>query len=322
MKRLQNSATRISLAAFAFVCIIGLSLISSPSGYAAPSWQGGCDVALYEGDIDCADPPPGGEVLGPSGLFLRELDLPEGQSDSAAYSICGSVDISGMATVSTTLNSGGWGSSASFVYGGFETRCETNWWNPPCQDENEYYFDGNPLWKASFLLQVNGGYSAAQVYFADCEQEATPTPTPTQTNTPTPTGTPAPTSTPTPSPTPWIFVSYGYYDPYYSNLDCGDPVAYAAPFASALSSTLGYIQSLDTAITNTIPVSVVLTNNPISYATGFVYVMADVTWLQLLFGWFALAFGSIIFIFVVRFIISMWGIIERIIALIKLIPFV
>jgi len=95
------------------------------------------------------------------------------------------------------------------------------------------------------------------------------------------------------------------------------------PTFALISTTLGYMDAITSSvsITTTLPVSLTISeSNPLSLARGFAFILSDVTWLQILFGWFTTALLIIIFITMARLVVSIWGIVERIISLIKLIP--
>lgn len=127
----------------------------------------------------------------------------------------------------------------------------------------------------------------------------------------------APTATPVCiAPTAWIVATP-------PSQACGDPSEILAPAACALEDTRNGIDSISTSIsTTTLPISVTMSSNPVAVAKGLIYSLASITWLQILFGWFLVAFMSILVIMAVRFVASMWGIVDRIIALIKTIPFI
>lgn len=324
---------------------LGFMLSTSPSlaaPRAGPLYQSSCDIYLYEGDIDCASPPTESVQLGDDGYFYVELDLPSGSSDSVAYSICGSDDFTGTATVSTTLNSGGWVADSQFTSPGGNASCHTSWWDPACIDTIADIGFSAPLWKASVNLEVNGGFAAARVQFDGCEAESTPTPTASPTITPTPTltptATPTQTSTPppiTPLPSPTIFIAYPSPTPSSTPYPvptlwvvpapasaCGDPSSIFQPIIDSLDSTIYGIDEIDSriSITSTLPMTVTMDSNPVALAKGLVALMGEITWLALIGAWFFVAILVILTLVAARFIISFWGVIKRIIDVIELIP--
>lgn len=63
-------------------------------------------------------------------------------------------------------------------------------------------------------------------------------------------------------------------------------------------------------------------HSPFPFMRGAMILFADFEWLGILGVWFIIAAIDIAAITVIRFVISMWGIVQRIIDLIKLIPFI
>jgi len=123
---------------------------------------------------------------------------------------------------------------------------------------------------------------------------------------------------PTPFPTPTVAAT-SVPSPFSIDLDLSS----ISPTFALISTTLGYMDAITSSvsITTTLPVSLTISeSNPLSLARGFAFILSDVTWLQILFGWFTTALLIIIFITMARLVVSIWGIVERIISLIKLIP--
>jgi len=156
---------------------------------------------------------------------------------------------------------------------------------------------------------------------------ADPTPTPTPTWTPRPTRTPTPTSalTPTPFPTPT-----GTPVPISDKISQINPSALPTDWSgdwTGVIDTFGGIgdyadlTSASVDLRTNSPLELDMTD-PLSMARGIVIVMADFDWFAMLFGWFSFAFVLIIAIEGIRLVVSLWGIIKRVIDLIKLIPFV
>jgi len=123
---------------------------------------------------------------------------------------------------------------------------------------------------------------------------------------------------PTPFPTPTVAAT-SVPSSFSIDLDLSS----ISPTFALISTTLGYMDAITSSvsITTTLPVSLTISeSNPLSLARGFAFILSDVTWLQILFGWFTTALLIIIFITMARLVVSIWGIVERIISLIKLIP--
>ena len=62
--------------------------------------------------------------------------------------------------------------------------------------------------------------------------------------------------------------------------------------------------------------------SPMPFLRGAAIVFADFDWLVKIIGWFIFASIVIILVSAVRFFISMWGIIQRLLEIIKAIPFI
>jgi hypothetical protein len=123
---------------------------------------------------------------------------------------------------------------------------------------------------------------------------------------------------PTPFPTPTVAAHSGTSS-FAINLDLSS----ISPTFALISTTMGYMDAITSSVnlTTTLPVSLTISeSNPLSLARGFAYILSDVTWLQILFGWFTTALLIVLFITMARLVVSIWGIVERIISLIKLIP--
>lgn len=154
-----------------------------------------------------------------------------------------------------------------------------------------------------------------------------PTPTPTSTWTPRPTRTPTPTSavtrtpfpTPTETPVPLSDTIYRM-DPNASIIDwLKDWKEVTDAFGDIGDSANLVSAAIDVRTHN--PLELDMTD-PFSMVRGIVVILADFDWLAMLFGWFSFAFILIIAIEGIRLVVSLWGIIKRIIDLIKLIPFI
>jgi hypothetical protein len=123
---------------------------------------------------------------------------------------------------------------------------------------------------------------------------------------------------PTPFPTPTVAATSAP-----SSFDINLDLSSISPTFALISTTMGYIDAITSSVnlTTTLPVSLTISeSNPLSLARGFAYILSDVTWLQILFGWFTTALLIIVFITMARLVVSIWGIVERIISLVKLLP--
>jgi hypothetical protein len=160
-----------------------------------------------------------------------------------------------------------------------------------------------------------------------------PTPTPTSTSTPTPTPTKTPTPTPTktftPGPTYTPFATPTYRATFESRvesvIDPGD--GGASPLSQILLLGMRFklqIQSINTMFTTTIDDTALRIHaySPLPLLRGAAIVFADFDWLVKIIGWFLFAAIVIILVSAVRFFISMWGIIQRLLEIIKAIPFI
>lgn len=159
---------------------------------------------------------------------------------------------------------------------------------------------------------------------------STPTNTPTPTNTSTPSRTPTPTKTFTPGPTYTPFAT----PTYRATLDRSSS-AMMDDGGGGGSSSLGTLLQLGTQ-TKTQMDSINLmfsktiddtalrihSYSPLPLLRGAAIVFADFDWLVKIIGWFIFAAIVIILVSAVRFFISMWGIIQRLLELIKAIPFI
>lgn len=122
----------------------------------------------------------------------------------------------------------------------------------------------------------------------------------------------APTPTPTVTPTPTSQAS--------AQSDCID-ISYIYPLATRLTQTNEQIDTIDVGINDEIFNDITISSDPISMAKGFIIMMSDITWLKILFGFFIVAAMIILALMAARSIVAMWGLVDRLISLIKLIPF-
>ena len=105
-----------------------------------------------------------------------------------------------------------------------------------------------------------------------------------------------------------------------------------APIQTAVAESLRTISTVEAqattvsgsiGITYTNAITTYITSySPFALARGVVVAMGDVPWVTAVFVWFIIALFIIMALMIARFVISVWGIVQRIIQLIKLIPFV
>jgi hypothetical protein len=161
--------------------------------------------------------------------------------------------------------------------------------------------------------------------------QATSTFTPTATHTPYPFPTTTPGATMTPGPTATRSIAAG--------VQAAQAVsAFSWPFTDpsaqirtelqgamdVISDTADYIDLTEKSVdirTNKIPL-IIRGHSPIPLMRGTLMLFQDFEWLGILGAWFIIAAIDIVAITATRLIISLWGVIERLISLIKLIPFV
>ena len=159
-------------------------------------------------------------------------------------------------------------------------------------------------------------------------QTPTPTSTPTPTNTPTRTPTPTPTKTFTPGPTHTPFATPTYRATLNSSssmsIDPGEGSSSLGTLLQLGTQTKTQMDSINLMFTNTIDDTALRIHaySPLPLLRGAAIVFADFDWLVKIIGWFIFAAIVIILVSVVRFFISMWGIIQRLLELIKAIPFI
>jgi hypothetical protein len=133
----------------------------------------------------------------------------------------------------------------------------------------------------------------------------------------------AQSSTATPFPTPTIAAtsvpgSSGGYD--LSGM--------YTPMASSFN-LLATVSAQTNAISNTIAItstSFITTNitagNPFALARGIAVVMNELPWIGPVITWFFVALILIIIVEAIRLIVSLWGVVQRVLDVLKLIPFV
>jgi len=183
---------------------------------------------------------------------------------------------------------------------------------------------------------------------------ATHTPYPFATSTPGPTITPLPTCPAGPIAPNWIDMSCAQATTIYSSPNCIlDPITHEVISCSGnnqfsttdiipdllgwltqVKDTLQKVADVVTGIKTSYDLALgsiddrtnkfVLTirgHSPFPFMRGAMIMFADFEWLGIIGVWLIIAAIDIAAITVIRFVISMWGIIQRIIQLIKLIPF-
>lgn len=153
--------------------------------------------------------------------------------------------------------------------------------------------------------------------------QATDTPTPTPTRTPFPTATSGPTLTPGPTIEPTQSVAQIVYamTPNTSILDL------ILPFIQSIIDKGALVSGWITQIESTINLKlgnlglVIGGHSPFVFFRGAMILFSDFEWLGILAGWFAIAIVVIVVVTTIRLIISMWGLVERLMSVIKTLPF-
>lgn len=174
---------------------------------------------------------------------------------------------------------------------------------------------------AFFSALLMAAFSCAIVH-AD-----TPTPTATWTPRPTRTATPTSATTRTPFPTPTDTPVPLSNKISQSKVAAGPSLGFLSDWGTSIASINKVGESADATISETTklesskkPFELDMLD-PITMTHGITILLSDIEWLGLLFGWFTLAFLIIILVEIIRLVVSLWGIIKRIIDLIKLLPF-
>jgi len=182
---------------------------------------------------------------------------------------------------------------------------------------------------------------------------ATHTPYPFATSTPGPTITPLPTCPTGPIAPNWIDMSCAQATTIYASSNCvldqngnviscsgnnqfstTDIIPDLLGWLTQVKDTLQKVADVVTGIKTSYDLALgsiddrtnkfVLTirgHSPFPFMRGAMILFADFEWLGIIGVWFVIAAIDIAAITVIRFVVSMWGIIQRIIQLIKLIPF-
>jgi hypothetical protein len=91
-----------------------------------------------------------------------------------------------------------------------------------------------------------------------------------------------------------------------------DSIATIQAQAESISSTVGLSYTLPTTLT-------LSGGNPFAMARGFAYMMGEVDWLQNLFVFFSAYLTVTIAVTMIRLIVSVWGVVRRLIEVIRLI---
>ena len=190
---------------------------------------------------------------------------------------------------------------------------------------------------------------------------ATHTPYPFATTTPGPTITPLPTCPTGPIAPNWIDMSCSQATTIYASSNCVlDPVTHEVISCTGSFSAMGIIsdiwgkikeaiQKAINDIKNGIQKLIDITTNikdsfdlalvsidtrtnkfgliirghsPFPFMRGMMIIFADFEWLGIIGVWLIIAAIDITAITAIRFVVSMWGVVQRVIDLIKLIPFV
>ena len=128
--------------------------------------------------------------------------------------------------------------------------------------------------------------------------------------------TPTPWTTPTAIPTPGISGEFSALSlPSLEDFQ---------PAIDVISDTTGNVDLIVNTIDTRMDVNVLKVRgySPFAFARAILILLDDFEWLGILFGWFIAAFCVIMSVTAIRLVVSLWGIIDRIISLIKLIPFI
>jgi len=158
------------------------------------------------------------------------------------------------------------------------------------------------------MLIITG--ASAQTYnFTDTTVADTPTPTPT------------PWTTPTAIPTPEGLGYQGRGQLGALSLPSLDDFQGAI---DVISDTTDNVDLIVNTIDTRLDVNVLKVRgySPFAFARAILILLDDFQWLGILFWWFIAAFCVIMSVTAIRLVVSLWGIIDRIISLIKLIPFI
>jgi hypothetical protein len=96
------------------------------------------------------------------------------------------------------------------------------------------------------------------------------------------------------------------------------------PVVDVISDTTGNVDLIVSTIDTRINVNVMKIQgwSPFAFARSILILLDEFEWLGILFWWFVSAFCVIMAVTAIRLVISLWGIVERLISLIKLIPFI
>jgi hypothetical protein len=198
---------------------------------------------------------------------------------------------------------------------------------------------------SSIYAGVNGGNIGATIgtlYLDDIvlrddstEIGACPAPTPTPTNTPTPTITPTPTPTaafptatsgPTLTPGPTLEATESAAQ-IISGLSVGVDLTHIIPFIQSIidqaQSVSRFIDDIALAIDTGLGNWALIIHgySPFQFIRGAQILFEDFEWLAILSGWFVVAIIVIVVVTTVRFIVSFWGVVERLLSVIKTLPF-
>ena len=145
--------------------------------------------------------------------------------------------------------------------------------------------------------------------------------------TPTLTPFPTPTSGPTPTPGPTVAATQSVAQIVYAmtpNNSIIDPILpYIQQIIDRGSIVSGYITNIESTINLRLSnIGMVIGgHSPFVFFRGAMILLEDFEWLGILAGWFAIAIVVIVVITTVRLIVSLWGVIERLLSVIKTLPF-
>lgn len=152
----------------------------------------------------------------------------------------------------------------------------------------------------------------------------TSTPTATSTSTPFATATTGATMTPAPT---LVATESVDEDVYNLTATTTNPIEALLPHIQTIVDRGTVIAGAITYIKQTIDmkwsgsVATIKGHSPFVFFRGALILFEDLEWLAILAGWFAVAIVVLTVITVIRFIVAFWGVVERLLSVIKTIPF-
>lgn len=182
--------------------------------------------------------------------------------------------------------------------------------------------------RASLVLMVLASFciSALVLASASAVYAQTDTPTPTATSTPFPTATTGPTMTPAPT-----IVATMTTDEIVGSITTqswwDDIIGNVKTEIQKLIDRVTQIRDTITSIQTSINLRLsifgmqIRGHSPFMFFRGAMILFSDFEWMAILAGWFAIAIVAIVVITTIRFIVAFWGVVERLMSIIKTIPF-